>query len=133
MNFSFVSYYQSFGKDINHLRGTRHLSTINKEYSVKPYPIQKAVFTKKGDTLNEYREIITSEKTKVELVWKDFHKTILVEIPVKPYTIITMLIPAKTAEVHINGIKSAGYVFPKPEGTAQGSTGALALSETWIK
>lgn len=44
-----------------------------------------------------------------------------------------MLIPAKVAEVYINGKKAVGTVFPRPEGAAQGSTGSLAFSETWVK
>lgn len=109
------------------------MSVFDKSYADKPYPAHEATFRKKGDTLAEYREIVTSGTTKVELVWRDYCPPLLIEIPVKPFTITTTLIPAKVAEVHVNGVKAAGRVFPRPEGTAQGSTGTLAFSETWVK
>lgn len=109
------------------------MSVFNKDYLEKPFPILKASFSKEGSTLSEYRENIKSDQHRVELVWKNFYPTVLLEIPVGPLTITTTLIPALNAEVHIDGIKAVGNVFPRPEGTAQGSTGALAFSETWVK
>ena len=109
------------------------MSTFDKSYIAKPFPRHKASFETKGDTLNEYREIIKSDHHTIELVWKDFYPAILLDIPIKPFSLTTMLIPAKVAEVNINGDKAVGRVFPRPEGTAQGSTGSLAFSETWVK
>jgi hypothetical protein len=109
------------------------MSVFDKSYADKPYTVYEGTFQKKGDTLTEYREVVTSGKTKVELVWRDFYLPILIEIPVKPFTITTTLIPAKVAEVYVNSVKAVGCVFPRPEGTAQGSTGTLAFSETWVK
>lgn len=109
------------------------MSAFDKSYADNPYAVRQASFRKTGDTLTEYREIVTSEALTLELVWRDFEKPLLVEIPVKPFLITTTLIPAKIAEVYVNGVKAAGRVFPRPEGTAQGSTGTLAFSETWVK
>jgi hypothetical protein len=109
------------------------MSIFNKAYAEKPFPVIKAAFARHGDTLKEYREVIRSEKHTVELVWKSFYPTVLLEIPVGAVTISTTLIPARVAEVHINRIKAVGSVFPRREGTAEGSTGALALCETWVK
>jgi len=109
------------------------MSAFDKGYLENPYPVHPATFQKQGDTLKEYREIITSGKQKIELVWRDFYPVILIEIPAKPYIITTTLIPARVAEVLIDGVKAAGRVFPRPEGTAQGSSGTLAFSETWVK
>jgi hypothetical protein len=109
------------------------MSTFDKSYVEKPFPVHKATFQTRGDTLKEYREIIKSDKYTVELVWKDFYPSILLDIALPPLSLTTMLIPAKVAEVYINGTKAAGSVFPRPEGTAQGSSGSLAFSETWVK
>lgn len=109
------------------------MSTFDKSYLEKPFPVLKATFQTRGDTLREYREIIKSEKYLIELVWKDFYPSILIDIALKPLSLTTMLIPAKAAEVYINGARAAGTVFPRPEGTAQGSSGSLAFSETWVK
>lgn len=109
------------------------MSAFDPGYRDNPYPVQDAVFGKKGSPPAEYREVVTAGSTKVELLWRDFHPPVLMEIPVKPFIIFTTLIPSKTSEVYINGIKAAGRVFPRPEGTAQGSSGSLAFCETWVQ
>ena len=109
------------------------MAAFDKSYIENPFPKYKASFETRGDTLNEYREIIRSDQYTIELVWRDFYPPILLDIPIKPFSLTTMLIPAKVAEVYINGNKAVGRVFPRPEGTAQGSTGSLAFSETWVK
>jgi hypothetical protein len=98
-----------------------------------PYPVVKATFTRQGDTRGEYRELIAAEQHSVELVWKQFLPALQLEIPVGSLTIATTIIPAQTAEVHIDGVKAAGSAFPRPEGTAQGSSASLAWAETWFR
>ncbi len=112
---------------------TEIMATFDIGYVEQPFPKYKALFETKGDTLNEYREIIKSEQHTIELEWRDFYPAILLDVPIKPFSLTTMLIPAKAAAVSINGSKAVGKVFPRPEGTAQGSTGSLAFSETWVK
>lgn len=109
------------------------MSAFDKAYMEDPYPVHSASFRKEGDMLNEYREVVTADSLKLELVWKDFHPPVMIEIPVSSYIINTTLGPARIAEVFVNGVKAAGRVFPRPEGTAQGSTGSLAFSETWVR
>lgn len=109
------------------------MSAFDKSYVDHPYPVRPAVFERAGDGLAEYREIIVSETAKLELVWRDFYPAVQIEIPVAPYVITTTLVPARSVDVVINGKRAAGRVFPRPEGTAQGSTGTLALAETWLK
>lgn len=116
---------------------TQIMSAFDKAYVENPFPRQKARFERTGDTLREWREIITSDQYKVELVWKDFYAPFLLDTPVGsarlPYGIASMFLPAKSAEVGINGTKAAGQAFPQMRGTHQSSTAFLAFSETWVK
>ena len=109
------------------------MSAFDRSYIEKPFSKIRATFQTKGDTLKEYREIVKSDKHTIELVWRDFYPSLLIDIPVKPFSLTTMLIPAKVGEVYTNGTKAVGSVFPRPEGTSQGSSGSLAFSETWVK
>lgn len=109
------------------------MSAFDRSYAERPYRQAAATFQSEGDTRTEYREVVTSAEGAIRLVWRDFLPALLIDVPVKPFTIITTIVPARVAEVHVNGVKAAGRVFARPEGTAQGSSGSLAFSETWIK
>jgi len=50
-----------------------------------------------------------------------------------PFGITSLFIPAKAADLIINGKKIGGNVYPQLRGPAQSSTAFLAFSETWIK
>jgi hypothetical protein len=59
------------------------------------------------------------------------------DIPVSggrnPFGITSLFIPAKSADVIINGKKAAGNVYPQKRGPAQSSSAFLAFSESWVK
>jgi len=113
------------------------MSAFNKVYVEDPFPVQKATFTKSGDTLTAWKETIRSDKYTIELAWKDFYEPFQLDTPAggarNPYGITSFFIPAKAAEVIINGKKAAGRPFPTMRGKMQNSTAFLAFSETWVK
>ena len=113
------------------------MSAFNKAYVEDPYPMQKASFTKGGDTLKEWRETVKSDRYTIELAWRDFYQPFLLDTPVggprNPYGITSFFIPAKTADVTINGRKAAGHPLPTMRGKMQNSSAFLAFSETWVK
>jgi hypothetical protein len=49
------------------------------------------------------------------------------------YGITSMFIPARSADLVINGKKAAGTPFPEPMGSMPSSSAFLAFSETWVK
>jgi hypothetical protein len=99
--------------------------------------VQKASFTKSGDTLTAWKETVKSDTYTIELVWKDFHEPFQLNTPAggarNPYGITSLFIPARAADVIINGQKAAGRPFPTMRGRMQNSTAFLAFSETWVK
>jgi hypothetical protein len=50
-----------------------------------------------------------------------------------PYGIASLFIPARAADVIINGKKAAGRPFPTRRGRMENSTAFLAFSETWVR
>ncbi len=114
------------------------LGTFDKSYIDDPFPPVKATFARgTGDTRSEWRETVTSDKYKIELVWKDFAAPFQLDTPVggarNPFGVTSLFIPAKAADVSINGRKAAGRPFAQMRGPAQSSTAFLAFSETWVK
>jgi hypothetical protein len=114
------------------------LGTFDKTYVEDPFPRVKATFARgTGDTRREWKESLMSEKYKIELVWKDFYPPFQLDTPVggarNPFGVTSLFIPAKDAEVSINGKKVVGRPFPQMRGPAQSSSTFLAFSETWIK
>ena len=112
------------------------MSVFNKVYVENPFPKSRATFQKSGDTRKEWKETIKSDKYTVELLWRDFYTPFLIDVPVGGqflYGITSMFIPARSADVVINGRKAAGTPFPEPMGAMQSSSAFLAFSETWVK
>lgn len=100
------------------------------------YPVRKAHFAKAGDSLKEWVEVVQSDDCTIMLVWKDFIEPFCMDTTTggeRPFGISSLCIPARIAEVHINGVKAAGQPIPEMRGKMQSSSARLWLSETWVK
>ena len=109
---------------------------FNREHVERPFPKARATFQKSGDTSKEWKETVKGDQYTVELTWRDFYTPFLIDIPVGgqfKYGINSMFIPAKSADVVINGKKVAGTPFPEKMGSMPSSSAFLAFSETWVK
>jgi hypothetical protein len=121
------------------------LSTFDKTLAQRPFTVMQAKFDDPGqgtfndskDTMIERKVTSKSAKYEVTLVWRDFYEPFQIDTPVggprNPFGVASLFIPAKSADVIINGKKSAGSVFPQPRGPVQNSTAFLAFSESWVK
>jgi thiol-disulfide isomerase/thioredoxin len=113
------------------------MTAFDKAYGEKPFPVRTARFERSGDTATAWKETIRSDGYTIELVWRDFYEPFAIEsrvgVPHNPYTILSTFIPAKTADVMINGKRAAGTVTPRMRGTRQSSSAFLAFAETWLK
>lgn len=114
------------------------LGTYDKSYHERPFkPIRGASFSKSGDALTDWRETCKSQEYTIEMVWRDFYPPFQLDTPTggarNPFGITSLFIPARAADVIINGKKIDGVVVPQPRGPAQSSSAFLAFSETWIK
>ena len=111
----------------------------------RPYTVMQAMindpgqgtFNESWDIMKERKVTCASDKYTVALVWRDFYEPFQVDTPVggprNPFGITSLFIPAKSADVIINGKKAPGAVYPRMRGPAQSSSAFLAFSESWLK
>jgi hypothetical protein len=113
------------------------MTAFDKAYGEKPFPVRPARFDRSGDTATAWRETLNADGYSIELVWRDFYEPFAIEsragVPHNPYTILSTFVPARTAEVIINGKRAAGSATPRMRGTRQSSSSFLAFAETWLK
>jgi len=113
------------------------MTAFDKAYGEKPFPVRRARFERKGDTTTSWTESLTADGYRIEFVWRDLLEPFAIEskagVPHNPYTILSTFVPARTAEVIINGKKAAGQATPRMRGDRQSSSAFLAFAETWLK
>ncbi len=113
------------------------MTAFDKAYGEKPFPVRRARFERKGDTTTAWTESLTADGYRIDLVWRDLLEPFAIEskagVPHNPYTILSTFVPAKTAEVVVNGKRAAGQATPRMRGTRQSSSAFLAFAETWLK
>ena len=117
--------------------GAEIMPTLDSSFFGEPMRWTKATFVTSGDTRTTWKETITADKTTIELVWRDFLAPFLIDKPMggpkMPYGITSTFLPAKTADVIINGTRVAGAAYPRIRGTTPSSSAFLAFSETWLR
>ena len=121
------------------------MTVLDRSMPQRPFTVVQAkfddpgqgTFTESGDTMKERKVSLKADRYTVELVWRDFYSPFQLDTPVggspNPFGVTSLFIPAKSADVIINGKKSAGNVYPQKRGPAQSSSAFLAFSESWVK
>jgi hypothetical protein len=116
---------------------TKLMTAFDKAYGEQPFPVKAARFERSGDAITAWKETIRAGETTVELVWRDFYEPFVIEsragVPHNPYIILSTFVPARAAEVVINGKRAAGNPTPRMRGARQSSSAFLAFAETWLK
>jgi hypothetical protein len=116
---------------------TQLMTAFDKAYADEPFPVRRASFERSGDTATAWKESIKADGYAIDLVWRDFYDPFAIEshvgVPHNPYTILSTFIPAKSADVTINGARAAGTATPRMRGNRQSSSAFLAFAETWLK
>ena len=130
---------------LNDFLSQQVLGTFDASIAERPFTVVhskftdpgQGTFTNSGDTMTERRVTFTSNKYKVALVWRDFYEPFQLDTPVgggrNPFGVTSLFIPAKSADVTINGKKALGNVYPQKRGPVQSSSAFLAFSESWVK
>jgi hypothetical protein len=113
------------------------MTAFDKAYGEKPFPVRRARFERKGDTATAWTESLAADLYAIDLVWRDLLEPFAIEskagVPHNPYTILSTFVPARGADVIINGKKAAGQPTPRMRGARQSSSAFLAFAETWLK
>lgn len=102
-------------------------------------PILRATAVRaSGDPMSHrYAETIAGEGLTVELVWEQLEAPRALELPpdltgTKQHTMFTLLVPARKAQIIVNGRALPGKVGTRVQAGLETSTAFLYFSETWI-
>ena len=100
-------------------------------------PIVDAKFERTGNSLSTVEERIVSEREQIILAWWDFMPPFVLTMPPgamnRPLGVYSTFIPARAAQLSVNGQAAPGRVFAQERGGRPSSSCVLAWSEKWVK
>jgi hypothetical protein len=110
---------------------------LHKPFADESLPIVDAKFERSGNSLSTVEERIVSAKDQIILTWWDFMPPFVLTMPPgamnRPLGVYSTFIPARAAQLSVNGQAAPGKVFPQERGGRPSSSCVLAWSETWVK
>lgn len=111
---------------------------LNAELKDISIPVTEATFSKAGDPRYFWTESLTARGEEVALTWHDIGDPLLLHIlpdqlPNRPFGVCTVLIPAASTRLTVNGVQAAGRSWPREREGRPFSTSALAFSESWTE
>jgi hypothetical protein len=113
-------------------------SLLYPAFADQSLPAIEAAFSKTGDQWSCWTEIVESDDDRVALTWYDFGEPFMLTVAAgsvsgRPHGVYSCFIPARRAQVTLNGKVAAGRPFPQTRGDKESSTACLAWSETWVR
>ena len=110
---------------------------LHKPFADESLPIIDAEFSRTGNSLATVEERITTDDDAIVLWWWDLMKPFVLTMPPgamnRPLGVYSTFIPARSAQLSVNGEASQGKVFPQERFGRASSSCCLAWSETWTK
>lgn len=110
---------------------------LHKPFADESLPIVDARFERSGNSLSTVEERIVSRKDEIILTWWDlmapFVLTMAPGMMNRPLGVYSTFIPARGAQLSVNGLAAPGKVFPQERGGRPSSSCVLAWSETWMR
>ena len=112
---------------------------LNPELKDLTIPVIDAEFSKSGDPRYFWTERVVSIDEEVLLTWHDIGDPLLLhtqpnaEPNPRPYGVCTVLVPALSARLTVNGEQAAGQPWKREREGRPFSTCALAFSESWTE
>ncbi len=113
-------------------------SLLYPDFADQSMPIIDAEFGKKGDPTTFWTETITSDEDEIAMTWHDFMEPYMLVVPAgsatgRPHGVYSCFIPARKAQLTINGDVASGKVVTDRRGDKDSSSACLAWSETWVR
>jgi hypothetical protein len=110
---------------------------LYKEFGDESLPVIDAGFTRSGNSLSTVEERIVSSKDELILSWWDLMKPFVLTMPPgamnRPLGVYSTFLPARSAQLSINGEAAAAKVFPQERFGKPSSSCCLAWSESWTR
>ena len=110
---------------------------LHKPFADESLPIVDAKFERSGNSLSAVEERVVSRKDEIILTWWDFMAPFVLTMAPgtmnRPLGVYSTFIPARGAQLSVNGQAAPGKVFPQERGGRASSSCVLAWSETWTR
>jgi len=108
-----------------------------KGFADESLPVVHAGFSRGGDSLSTVEERIVSREDEIVLAWWDLLKPFILTMPPgamnRPLGVYSTFIPARSAQLSVNGRAASASVFPMERFGKPASSCCLAWSESWTK
>lgn len=99
-------------------------------------PVIEAEFTREGDVRSFSTEKVVSDDVDISLTWYDLLEPFVIRSAPgdgRTHGVYSVFLPARKAQLVVNGQVAQGQPFPQERGDRTSSTCALAWSETWVR
>ena len=110
---------------------------LHKPFADESLPIIDAKFERSGNSLSTVEERVVSQRDEVILAWWDLMTPFILTMPPgamnRPLGVYSTFLPARSAQLSVNGQAAPGKVFPQERGGKPSSSCVLAWSETWVR
>ena len=110
---------------------------LHKPFADVSLPIVEAKFMRSGDCLGTVVERVVSRQDEIIMTWWDLMPPFILTMPPgsmgRPLGVYSTFLPAKSAQLSVNGRAATAKVFAQERGGRASSSCVLAWSETWTK
>ena len=110
---------------------------LHPPFADESLPVIDADFTRTGNSLSTLEERVASGKDEIVLCWWDLMAPFILTMPPgamnRPLGVYSTFIPAKSAQLSVNGDASTAKVFLMDRFGKPASSCCLAWSESWTK
>jgi hypothetical protein len=110
---------------------------LYKEFADEAIPVIDAEFRRTGNSLSTVEERIVSTEDEIVMSWWDLMQPFILTMPPgsmnRPIGVYSTFLPAKGAQLSVNGEAGSGKVFPQERGGRPSSSCVLAWSESWTR
>lgn len=118
------------------LQGTIEV-LLYKPFADPELPIVEAKFVRSGNSLSTVEERVVSRNDEIIMAWWDLMDPFVLTMPPgslgRPLGVYSTFLPARSAQLTVNGAAAKGKVFPQERGGRPSSSCVLAWSETWTR
>jgi hypothetical protein len=112
-------------------------SLLHKPFADESLPVVDATFERTGHSLATVEERVRSKDTEIVMAWWDFLDPFILTMPPgamkRPLGVYSTFLPAKSAQLTVNGEALPGKPFPQDRFGKASSSCCLAWSESWTR
>jgi hypothetical protein len=110
---------------------------LHPPFADESLPVIDADFTRTGNALSTVEERVASGRDEIVLAWWDLMTPFILTMPPgamnRPLGVYSTFIPARSAQLSVNGEAARAKVFPLERFGRPASSCCLAWSESWTK